>query len=222
MANELDELKGPIHSDGHEINVIHKQIPVEIGIGSLLFEITLWLAGIIPGIVFLVMKMKARTYLNQLQQRIQANASEIDNYLEQRVVILSNVVPLLEKAIETDRDIMKSVAILRGGANNYPDLRRNEKSQSLDGMFSQIALAFEAYPNLKSHDAIADAMRQNSYLMKEITAARTLYNDSVSLWNQEIFAWPTKQIVAARLGYTTRVPFTTSREVKAISKGTFF
>jgi LemA protein len=65
-------------------------------------------------------------------------------------------------------------------------------------------------------------MRQNSYLQKEITAARSLYNDTVARWNQDIFAWPTKRIVAARTGQTTRIPFTASAEMKKAARSTFF
>ena len=89
-------------------------------------------------------------------------------------------------------------------------------------MFSRINVAFEAYPDLKAHAAIADAMRQNSYLQKEITAARALYNDTVAIWNADIFSWPTKMIVAARAGYTTRIPFTASAETKDRARSTFF
>ena len=83
MANELDELNGPIAEEGRDVNVIQKQIPVKTGAGSVVFEVVLWVLGIIPGLVFLFMKIKARTYLRQLQQKIQHNASQIDNYLEQ-------------------------------------------------------------------------------------------------------------------------------------------
>ena len=65
-------------------------------------------------------------------------------------------------------------------------------------------------------------MQQNSYLQKEITAARELYNDTVNVWNRDIFAWPTKMIVASKRGYTTRIPFTASREVKEQARGVFF
>jgi LemA protein len=75
---------------------------------------------------------------------------------------------------------------------------------------------------LKAHATIADAMRQNNMLQKEITAARTLYNDSVTLWNTSLYQWPTKMIVAARNGYTTRIPFTASAETKARAREVFF
>ena len=92
----------------------------------------------------------------------------------------------------------------------------------MESVLSRINVAFEAYPDLKAHAAVADAMQQNSYLQKEITAARTLYNDTVAIWNQDIFAWPAKQIVAARNRYTTRIPFTATAETKTAARETFF
>lgn len=245
MANDLDELTGPTNEEGRDVNVINKQIPVQIGTGSLIFEIALWVVlpligavglltgafpkdtsqwllflGALPGLIFLFMKINALAYLRKLQQKIQADASQIDNYLEQRVVVLNNVVGLVAKAIDLDKDVMKSVAAYRSGRG--ADAERNQASQAIDGIFSRINLACEAYPDLKAQAVIADAMRQNSYLQKEITAARTLYNDTVGMWNQDVFAWPTKQIVAARAGYTTRIPFIASAETKAAARSVFF
>ena len=220
MANELDELTGPVNEAGRDVNVIEKQIPVKVGFGSTLFEIMLWVLGILPGVIFMFMKIQAKNYFQQLQQKIQADASQIDNYLEQRVQILQNVAPLVNKAIDLDKDVMKSIAAFRSGMN--PDADRNAVCQKLDSTFARLFPQIEAYPELKGHEAIADAMRQNSYLQKEITAARTLYNDTVTQWNTDIFMWPTKMIVAARSGYTTRIPFSASAEMKARARGVFF
>ncbi len=221
MANELDELVGPVKEEGQDVNVIHKQIKVEVGVGSLIFEILLWLL-IIPGIIFLFMKIKARDYLAKLQQRIQHNASQIDNYLEQRVVILQNVVGLVERSTKLDKEVMTAVAALRGGGRVANDEDRNVVAEQVDSTYSRINLAFEAYPDLKSQAVIADAMQQNNYLQREITAAREVYNDTVRQWNTDVFTWPTKRIVAARSGYSTRIPFATSREVKQQARAAIF
>jgi LemA protein len=167
------------------------------------------------------MKIGAANYFRQLQQKIQADASQIDNYLEQRVMILQNVAPLVAKAIDLDKDVMKVVASLRSGGT-MADAERNEVSNIVDRSFNRIFPQVEAYPELKAHATIADAMRQNNMLQKEITAARTLYNDSVTLWNTSLYQWPTKMIVAARNGYTTRIPFTASAETKARAREVFF
>jgi|SRR5690625_1410800 len=221
MANELNELKDYVNEEGRDINVIEKQLPVKVGAGSVVFEVALWVLGILPGLIFLFMKIRARHYLRALQQKIQHNASQIDNYLEQRVVVLQNVVGIVEKSIDLDKDVMKSVAQFRSGINPNEE-NRNEIAGELDTAINNIRLSFEAYPDLKAHRALADAMQQNSYLQREITAAREVYNDTVLSWNQDIYAWPTKMIVAARAGYTTRIPFTASREIKEQARQRFF
>ena len=221
MGNELNELNGPVNKDGRDINVIEKQLPVEVGVGSTIFEIFLWFPLIIPGLVFLFMKISARNYFRGLQQKIQADASEIDNYLEQRVQILQNVVGIVDKSIDLDKDVMKTVASYRAGINPN-DETRNAVAGEIDQAMNSVRIAFESYPDLKAHRALADAMRQNSYLQKEITAARGIYNDSVLRWNQDLYSWPTKQIVAAKARYTTRIPFTASAEVKAQARSKFF
>ena len=134
--------------------------------------------------------------------------------------ILQNLAALVHKAIDLDKDVMKTVAAFRGG--RIPEGERNAVANQIDGCFGRLFPQVEAYPDLKAHAAIAEAIQQNSYLQKEITAARQLYNDTVAQWNADIFDWPTKQIVAARAGYTTRIPFTASAEIKRQARETFF
>ena len=220
MANMLDETTGTVHTEGRDVNVIEKQIPATTGVGSVIFEVSLWVLGIIPGLIFLFMKISARKYFQQLEQKIQADASEIDNYLEQRYQILQNVVGLVERSIELDKDVMKTVAAYRGGVNSGTD--RNAVASELNGAIGRLFPQVEAYPELRAHQTIADAMQQNSYLQREITAARTVYNDRVAQWNRDIFDWPTKNIVAAKQGYTTRIPFSVSSEVKEQARQKFF
>ena len=221
MANELDELTGPVNAAGRDVQVIERQLPVRVGLGSALFEILLWVCGIVPGVIFLFMKISAKNYFQKLQQKIQADASQIDNFLEQRVMILQNVARLVEKAVALDSEVMKAVAAFRGGAS-MSDASRNTMAAQLDSAFGRLFPQVEAYPELRAHQAIAQAMQQNDYLQREITAARALYNDTVTQWNTDLYSWPTKMIVAARSGYTTRIPFTASAEVKAQARAVFF
>jgi len=220
MANQLDEVTGPVNEDGRDVNVINKQIPVKVGVGSTVFEVLLWVLGIIPGLIFLFVKIKAGTYLRQLEQKIQHDASQIDNYLEQRVVILSNLVGLVNKAVDLDKTTFVDLAKARSGAND--DNARNEVGTQVETLTRQLAVTVENYPELKAHQEIADAIQQNSYLQKEITAARELYNDTVAQWNKEIQVWPAKMIVAAKNGYTTRIPYSVSKEVKEQARQVFF
>ena len=222
MANQLDELNPEVREEGLDTNVIVKKIPAEVGAGSKFFEIALWICGIFPGLIFLFMKISAQKHFDQLQQKIQRNASQIDNYLEQRVIVLQNCARLLDKAIDLDKSTFENIAKYRSGSANDVDAARNELGSQVETLSRDINVAFENYPELQAHREIADAMQQNMYLQREITAARELYNDTINEWNKDIFAWPTKKIVAAKNGYTTRIPFVASKEIKEQAKAVFF
>ena len=67
---------------------------------------------------------------NMMEQRIQNAASEIDNYMEQRVVILSNAAKLVEKSIEVDKDILVDIAKYRSG--NFSEESRSDVNAQLN------------------------------------------------------------------------------------------
>lgn len=239
MGNMLDELDGEIREEGRNINVIAKQLKVEkdisiqiliwilylLGLGLIALGIVSKIYYIIPvGIVILVFVYsslkKNESYFSQLEQRIQQSASQIDNYLEQRVIVLQNTAKLVEKAIDLDKTVFNEIAKLRTG--NIKENERNDIQSKIDSAYHGLNIAVENYPDLKSHMELRDAMQQNLYLQREITAAREVYNDSIGVWNREIFEWPFKKYVAAQKGYTTRIPFIASKEIKEKAKEVFF
>lgn len=217
MANELDEMTGPINEEGKDAAVINKQLPITVGVGSKVFNVLMY-ATILPAIPWIIVKVNAGKYLSQLQQKIQQAASQIDNYMEQRVVILQNAAKLVEKGIDLDKSTFTEIAKLRaGGSENF-----TEQNSAIEEVSKKINVALENYPDLKAHQELEDAMQQNSYTQREITAAREHYNDVVNQWNAAVYEWPAKQIVAAKRGYTTRIPFQASAETKAKARDVFF
>ena len=241
--DSAEQLLEPIESskeEGLETNVIAKKIPVEKDTSVTAMITGLYILGdvllivglvshayllaiigfIIPVVVFSKLK-KIESYFSQLEQRIQQSSSQIDNYMEQRVVILQNTVALVERAIDVDKSTFKEIAGLRSG-RIADGATRNEVQSKLDMTSHDINVAVESYPELKSHTEIRDAMQQNVYLQREITAAREVYNDNVGIWNREIFSWPFKKYVASKRGYTTRIPFIASKEIKQKSNQVFF
>ena len=96
MANELDEMNPTVLPQGNDVNVIAKQLEVKVGVGSKIFDVIWWfIPPVIGGLIWSVVKVKAKNYFQQLQQKLQHDASQIDNYLEQRVQILQNCARLL-------------------------------------------------------------------------------------------------------------------------------
>ena len=186
-----------------------------------LFEIALWVLGILPGLIFFCLKLKAENYFKALEQKIRSHAAEIDNYLEQRVVVLTNTARLLERAIDLDRDTYEALTKLKYGADRT-DESRNQLSRELDEGWDKLRVLVEQYPQLRAHESVQEAMRQNLQLQREITAARSLYNDAVYAWNRDIFQWVTKRVVAAQKRYTTRIPFVAAEEVHRQAREVFF
>ena len=64
MANSLDEVTGPVNDAGRDVHVIDKQLPVEVGFGSTLFQIALWVVG--PVLVLLFVLLLGSTMTNPL------------------------------------------------------------------------------------------------------------------------------------------------------------
>lgn len=219
MANELDEVTGPVNEAGRDARVIEKQVPVTVGTGSTVFTVAMWVLGIIPGLILTGAKVKAARVLSQMQQRIQAAASQIDNYLEQRVMILQNLAKLIEKEMAFEKETLESIAAYRGGVR--PD-QMNEAAGKIENVNTQLKAVFEQYPKLQSIAGVEKAMKDNDYLQREITAAREVYNDCVRQWNEQIFVWPSYKMVAAKKGYTTRIPFSTTAEIRAKARDVFF
>lgn len=220
MANNLDELSINTRPEGVDTRVIAKRIPAEVGIGSRIFEILLWVCFVIPGLLFQLAKIRAENYFQQLEQKIQYNASQIDNYLEERVIVLKNAARLLEKSIALDKETFEKVAKARTGGMTEEE--RNNLGGQLNSAFGSIMVAVESYPELQTHQELAAVIKQNLLLQQQISAARTLYNDSVNQWNASIFQWPARQIVAAKNGYTTRIPFAAEEAVREMAKETLF
>ena len=222
MANELDEMRDPVLEEGRETGVINKQLEIKVGWGTKFFVFLMFFPGILflflPTIIWIASKVRAGRVVSQLQQKIQQAASQIDNYMEQRVMILQNVARLVEKGIDLDKSTFTEIARLRaGGSANFTDTNK-----AIEEVSNKINVAMENYPELKAHQELADAMQQNSYTQREITAAREHYNDVVAQWNMYLYRWPAFQYVAAKRGYTTRIPFAASKEMKEKAKGVFF
>ncbi len=220
---QLDETDVSLeNTQGRSVHVIDKKVPVELNGTDKFVNVGVWFIFIIGGVVYTFKKNHARSYFKQLEQKIQRDASTIDNYMTQRVVILQNTAKLVEKAVQLDKETFVDVANARNGKSTDQDVARNELQGKLDTVQNSLNVVLERYPELKAHQEIQDALQQNSYLQQEITAAREVYNNDVNKWNSEIFSLWAKKYVAAKEGYTTRIPFIASKEIKEKSESVLF
>ena len=179
--------------------IVNTQLSPTVKGGSKVFEIGMWVLGIVPGIVLQVKKNKARNYFTALDRRINSNAAQIDVFLEQRAQILRNCPGFSE-------DIDPGLAAGLDFAE-----ARNVTNGRIDHAYQVLVERAQADNGGVVPPSLEKALRADRGIQREITAARTLYNDTVNMWNTDIFMWPAKQMVAADERLTTRPVFVGSR-----------
>lgn len=232
MANPLGGQKDNISREGMNVYVKQVEIPIQVGIGSKLFQIGMWLWGVIPaiicfasgtpvyvpiivlalgtlpGIIFQLRLVKAKNALDTQQQKIQHDASLVGNYSLKKLAVIGDLVKIVDKSIEFDKSTYETIAAYRSGGVPQGGAQLNEYVQNVDKLSRSINIALENYPNLEAHRHIEDLMQQIKYLNSELVAAREVYNDAIYMWNRMVYRWPAMMIVAAKNGYTTMIPFT--------------
>lgn len=175
----------------------NKKKKVTIGAGSIAFEVLLWVFFLIPGIIFIFMKKKAKKYLNELKTQLDDCYALLNDIINQRIDTLHEIDSFAKCSFS---EISK-------------DLPINEKGLLIEKAFKEAKKFIDENPELKIQLEI------NSNLKRELVSIRATYNNLVLRWNKEIFLWPTKQIVAAKEGYTTEVTYNVLDEIKVNAKG---
>ena len=170
---------------------------VTIGAGSIAFEVLLWVFFLIPGIIFIFMKKKAKKYLNELRTQLDDCYALLNNILNQRIDTLNEIDSFAKCSFS---EISK-------------DLPINEKGSLIENVSKEAKKLIDKNPKVKIQLEI------NNNLKKELVSIKATYNSLVLRWNKEIFLWPTKEIVAAKEGCTTEITYNVLDELKVNANG---
>ena len=138
-----------------ELVSFEKKSPELTG-GTKAFQVIMWCLLLIPGIVLAAKKKKAEERLSALEQRIQHDASQIDNYLEQRVIILENLSALINKEMTFEKDALSTLAGYKNGIDADSLSSANDNISAAE---NKIKSVFDDHPELLSNAGIAKAMR---------------------------------------------------------------
>ena len=162
---QLDETDVTLENTaGRDVHVIDKKVPVELNGTDKFVNVGVWFLFIIGGVVYTVKKNHARSYFKQLEQKIQHDASTIDNYMAQRVSILQNTAKLLDKAIALDKETFVDVAKARAGSSTDKDAARNELQGKLDMAQNSIDVVLEKSANRRIFfDILLDFFKWDCY-----------------------------------------------------------
>ena len=191
------------------LGVISYYAPWDWQEGLIIAACCFGMVGIVMALVGYMGEVVAGVDLHRQEQEINTAASTVDNYLAQRVTVIKNMAQVAKEAVRLDKEVFRDVAAMRSGTGYT-----NEEQAQIDRQGARIQIAFERYPELKSHEMLRHLAQQDAYLVASVTEARNRYNSVVNDWNHMIYGWPFYQYVAGRRAYTTRVPYAASADVK--------
>ena len=165
--------------------------------------------------------------LQQTDEQVKAEWSEVLNQYQRRADLVPNLVATVKGAVQAEKDILDSVVNARakvGSIQATPELINDPKAFAqwqaaqgeLSSALSRLMVVVEKYPELKSIAGYTDLQAQLEGTENRITVARNRYIDAVKSYNLTVRQFP-GNLTAMAFGYAVKQNFTVQNE-DAIAK----
>ena len=142
-----------------------------------------------------------------------ANAfAQIDVQLKRRYDLIPNLVDVVRKVVQHERETLEAVIAARNTAKGAEEAARAKPADAtrigalagaegvLAGALKQLAVVVEAYPELKADASLRELSEELGHTENRIAFARQAFNDSVLDYNNAAQQAPTN-IVAALFSF---------------------
>lgn len=143
--------------------------------------------------------------------------SGIDVQLKKRSNLIPNILKIAARFMEHEKALMTEITELRSQVSKSID--EDDKvavkdyfaaAEKLSGKMSQLMIAVENYPDLKSDQSMLQAQRTYNEVEAQIAAARRFYNSAVTTLNNSVQIFPGNMI--AKMAGVTEMPFYEAEE----------
>ncbi len=142
--------------------------------------------------------------LVRLKNHTQEAWSDIDVQLKRRHDLIPNMVNSVKGYMTHERELLENITKARSqalDAQKAGDTAGLAKAESaLGGMLGNLRVAFEAYPDLKANNNMAQLMDELSDTENKIQASRRFYNGNVRDFNTKLETFPTN-LIGGMLGF---------------------
>lgn len=160
--------------------------------------------------LFVIYAISLYNSLVTAKTRVDETWKQIDVRLQNRYDLLPDLIQAVEKATSTDEKIQTTIAQVRSAATAAQNIESNpEHAQQISQAESQLTTALsglrvsvEAYPELRSQEAIKNFMDQDVLIEEKIAASRQIYNSTAREYNEKVGVVPSN-IVANMFGFKT-------------------
>ncbi len=161
------------------------------------------------------------------KNRLKESASGIDVQLKKRYDLIPNLMTMAAKYMEHEKSMMEEIARLRSESMNVNFMTDPNKKIELENLLSSkmqdFKLSAENYPDMKSNQALMNAMESLNSVEEHIAAARRFYNANVTDLKNAVEIFPSS-LVAKMIGVKDEMPYFEAEEPakKSINAQDFF
>jgi len=153
--------------------------------------------------------------------RVDETWRQIDVRLQNRYDLLPDLIQAVEKAVSTDKEIQTKIAEVRSAADSAKSIASNPEhaaeiakaESTLTSALSGLRVSVEAYPELRSQEAIQNFMNQDVLVEEKIAAARQIYNSTAREYNEKIAVVPSN-IIAGMFNFKAVSYYEAAEEAK--------
>ncbi len=160
--------------------------------------------------------------LQQTDEQIKADWSEVLNQYQRRADLVPNLVATVKGAVQAEKDILDSVVNARakvGSIQATPELINDPQAfqqwqaaqGELSSALSKLMVVVERYPELKSIAGYTDLQAQLEGTENRITVARNRYIAAVKDYNLVVRQFPSN-LTAKMFGFDVKPNFTVQNE----------
>ena len=142
--------------------------------------------------------------------------SGIDVALTKRFDLLTKLLATVKGYAKHESETLEKVIAMRNPNQGISNLSLEEKSQlntSLNQVQRGINVVLEQYPQLKADSQFSTLQARTSDCEEQLQAARRVYNQNVSTFNQRRVTFPSS-FVANRIGFSENKEFFRADEEK--------
>lgn len=145
-------------------------------------------------IILVLLALMAISYKNKfvvLDNRVKNAWSQISVQLQTRFDLIPNLVETVKGYAVHEKEIFQEIANARvkfmGARTPMDQIQANTE---LSGVLSRLMAISESYPNLKADSSFLNLQNQLNAVEEKIRIARQVYNDTATIYNQNIEMFP--------------------------------
>ena len=156
------------------------------------------MGGLIIIAVLLIIVLVLYNNLVKARNKVKQAESGIDVYLNQRFDLIPNLVECVKGYSKHEQSIFTEIANLRSAYMKQPsDIK---SAENLNNKMNELIVVAENYPELKASEQYLNLQRNLTKLESQLQAARRIYNNEVTTYNNKIAVVPSN-IVAGLFGF---------------------